>query len=110
MLLFSTYVCKKENKLKILKENYQIIKIQEKVQIKGLILTFLDPSSFSTFTIYRYVLDPDPDLFVSLHTDPDQTFILQIRIRITVYKWLKLTGTVTVSNKKVQMLECFELF
>ena len=77
MLLFSTYVCKKENKLKILKENYQIIKIQEKVQIKGLILIFCQGIFLQTCR-----LCPGSG-FVTLHTDPDPIFIIQIRIRIT---------------------------
>ena len=67
MLLFSTYVCKKENKLKILKENYQIIKIQEKVQIKGLILIFWQGIFLQTCR-----LCPGSG-FLTLYTDPDPT-------------------------------------
>ena len=51
--------------------------MQEKFQIKILILSFRHG-----MFLHIYGISPGSGL-VSLHTDPDPTFIIQIRIRIT---------------------------
>ena len=55
-----------------------------------------------------YVPDPDSYLsirFVSLHTDPDPTFIIQVRIRITECNKEKKQKTIIVSVAAGQTLE-----